>query len=160
MFKKINNFLDENTFNNFKELLLWNKFPWFYQHTVGTSLDESDFYFCHYLFNEQGQCSQYFPKIVMPILGKLSFNNLLRAKANLYTKKSKEIQTEFHIDSENPHTVALYSINKNNGYTFFEDGTKIFSEENTCIIFDGKIKHCSVSQTDTSIRVNININLC
>ena len=95
----------------------------------------------------------------MPILCSLNFKYLLRAKANCYSQRDKEIITKFHIDDANPHTVALYSINTNNGYTLFENQEKIYSKENQIIIFDGSIKHASVSQTDTSIRVNVNFNL-
>ena len=52
----------------------------------------------------------------------------------------------------------LYSINTNNGFTLFENGDKVLSKENRAIIFDGKIKHKSVSQTDKKVRINININ--
>ena len=63
-----------------------------------------------------------------------------------------------HVDDVIPHMVGLYSVNNNNGYTLFEDGTKVKSVENQMVIFDGSRKHCSVAQTDTNVRVNININ--
>lgn len=65
-----------------------------------------------------------------------------------------------HRDFDEPHTVALYSLNNNNGFTYFEDTKeKIPSVENQLFLFDGLRRHCSVSQTDTKIRANININL-
>ena len=132
-----------------------------YVDNVGTENDNSDFYFLHVLFhtdNNMPECSPMFVRILSPILGRLKFNYLMRAKVNLYTKKSEFIQTEMHVDSEIPHMVGLYSVNTNNGYTLFEDGTKIESIENQMVIFDGSKKHCSVSQTDTNVRSNININ--
>ena len=89
----------------------------------------------------------------------LKFNYLIRAKINLYTKKDKFIETALHVDSYDPHQVALYSLNTNNGYTLFEDGTKIPSVENQMILFDGSLRHASVAQTDSNVRVNININI-
>ena len=135
-------------------------FSYFYNDHVVSENDYSDFYFFHFLFidNNVPECSPMFVKILSPILGRLKFNYLMRAKVNLYTKKSEFIQTEMHIDSEIPHMVGLYSVNTNNGYTLFEDGTKIESIENQMVIFDGSKKHCSVSQTDTNVRSNININ--
>ena len=67
-------------------------------------------------------------------------------------------KTAFHVDRYDSHMVGLYSVNTNNGYTLFEDGTKVESVENQMVIFDGKRKHCSVAQTDTKLRINININ--
>jgi hypothetical protein len=65
-----------------------------------------------------------------------------------------------HRDFDEPHTVALYSLNNNNGFTYFEDTKeKIPSVENQLFLFDGLRRHCSVSQTNTKIRANININL-
>jgi len=52
----------------------------------------------------------------------------------------------------------LYSVNTNNGYTLFKDGKKVLSLANQAVVFDGKMSHSSVAQTDESIRVNININ--
>tara|TARA_Y100001938_G_scaffold124961_1_gene175439 strand:- start:425 stop:919 length:495 start_codon:yes stop_codon:yes gene_type:complete len=137
------------------------EFPYFYNDVVGSPNDNSDFYFYHLLFHTDNNViepSQSFNNVLSPILGRLKFNYLIRAKVNLYTKKSEFIQTEMHIDNVIPHMVGLYSVNTNNGYTLFEDGTKVESIENQMVIFDGSIKHCSVSQTDTNVRVNININ--
>ena len=52
----------------------------------------------------------------------------------------------------------LYNLNTNNGFTSFEDGTEICSKENQVILFNGEIKHRSVSQTDERVRININID--
>mgnify|MGYP003640373644 CR=1 FL=1 len=54
--------------------------------------------------------------------------------------------------------VCLLNINTNNGYTEFDKGYKTSSKENSAIIFDGDIRHRSVTQTDVKCRVNININ--
>ena len=45
-----------------------------------------------------------------------------------------------------------------NGYTLFENGDKFESKENTLLLFDGHLKHCSVAQIDSNLRINININ--
>ena len=95
----------------------------------------------------------------MPILGKLNFKYLHRAKLNLYTKQNKQIKTSYHTDWNKEHTVALFSLNTNNGYTEFENGKKIKSEENNLVIFPGYLKHRSINQTDENTRINLNINL-
>jgi hypothetical protein len=53
---------------------------------------------------------------------------------------------------------AIYYLNGNNGYTEFEDGTKIETVSNRIVIFDGLKKHRGVSQTDTTFRYVINLN--
>ncbi len=157
--KIIENFLERNIFENVKNTLLDLNFPWYYSPTTGHRTDYSDSFFNHFLFYNNQQSSPYFNQVLMPILGKLNFNYLMRAKINFYTKKNKFIKTAFHTDSVEKHTVALFSINTNNGFTFFKNGNKISSVENQMILFDGNLEHCSVSQTDTQYRINININI-
>ena len=156
--KVLENFIkDKELFNKIKESVL--RFPFFYKQHVGGDEDKTDFCFIHLLYDNDKQNSEYFNTVVMPLLGRLNFNYLIRAKVNLYTKKDKFIETQFHVDYDDPHQVALYSLNTNNGYTLFEDGTKIPSVENQMILFDGSLRHASVAQTDSNVRVNININI-
>ena len=55
-------------------------------------------------------------------------------------------------------TTAIYYLNTNNGYTEFEDGTKIESIANRFFLFDGAIKHASTTTTNALARFNINFN--
>ena len=73
-------------------------------------------------------------------------------------RKENPITHKWHTDSEILHKVALYHVNQNNGRTEFKDLGVSESEANSIVLFDGKIKHRSVTQTDAKIRVNININ--
>jgi len=155
----IKNFLDKNIFKNIQSILTGNEFPWHYSDTVAYENDTSDFMFFHILYLDNNQKSPYLHSVLMPILGKLDFNYLLRAKVNFYTQKEKQIKTSFHTDSKEKHSVALFSINSNNGYTLFKNGNKIPSVENQMIIFDGSLEHCSVAQTNKKSRINININI-
>jgi|TARA_R110000803_G_scaffold40472_1_gene87234 hypothetical protein len=157
--KVIPNFLEQKTFDQVKSCFFNNSFPWFFSPTTGDDNDFSDFLFSHHLYKDDKQSSQFFNYVLTPLISRLNFNYLIRAKANLYTRKHKHIKTNFHVDFTDKHTVALYSINTNNGYTLFENGKKVPSIENQMLIFDGSLAHASVSQTDASIRVNININL-
>ena len=159
----IPNFIeDRQVQEDIKNTLTKNRqIAYFYNDSVGDEDDHSDFYFVHFLFENNihsHECSPMFDRILSPIIGRLKFNSLIRAKVNLYTRKSEFIQTGMHTDTGIPHMVGLYSVNTNNGYTLFKDGTKIESIENQMVIFDGKREHCSVAQTDTNVRVNVNIN--
>ena len=158
--KIINNFIQEKKiFNDLKNLLMSTTFPYYYYSYIADEKDKSDYFFVHVLYDKNKQHSDYFNQVTMPILGRLNFNYLVRAKVNCYTKKPEQINTGMHTDMPEKHQVALYSVNTNNGYTLFENGDKVTSVENQLILFDGSLKHCSVAQTDKNIRVNININL-
>jgi len=157
--KIIENFLEKESLNNIKNILLDSNFTWHYSNFTGNNKDYSDSFFYHYLFTNDQQTSPYFNRVLMPIISRLNFNYLLRAKVNFYNKKNKFIKTAFHIDAEQEHTVALFSINTNNGFTLFKNGNKVPSIENQMLIFDGKLEHCSVSQTDEKFRININIDI-
>ena len=158
MFNIHKNFLEQETLQNIKKEI--KGMHWFFLNFTADKNDKSNFLFYHLIFeNNKVQSNRYFNTILMPILGKLNFKYLHRAKLNLYTKKDKQIKTNYHIDCDIEHTVALFSLNTNNGYTEFEDGKKIKSEENNLIIFPGHLKHRSVNQTNENVRLNLNINL-
>ena len=89
----------------------------------------------------------------------INIKRVLRMKANLYTNQGKQINHQRHIDIKDlDHTVALFSVNDNNGFTMVGD-KKIVSKANRMIVFDGSIEHCSNTQTDTDVRININMDL-
>ena len=149
---------EPEVFQKIKDTLMSSSFPWFYSGTTSDPYDTSDYLFYHWLYNDGNQMSEHFNTILMPLLGRLYVNSLLRCKVNMYTKKSKHIKTNFHVDSPEPHKVALFSINTNNGYTLFKNKEMAPSVENTMVLFDGFDDHCSVAQTDENVRINININ--
>ena len=55
-------------------------------------------------------------------------------------------------------TTSIFYINTNDGYTKFEDGTKIESIANRMITFPANINHTGTSCTDEQTRVVINFN--
>tara|TARA_R100001530_G_C4223409_1_gene130598 strand:+ start:75 stop:566 length:492 start_codon:yes stop_codon:yes gene_type:complete len=157
MFNTFTNFLEQETLQNIKKEI--ERMHWFFLNITGDKNDKSNFHFYHMLFNdEKVESHRYFNTILIPVLGKLNFKYLHRAKLNLYTKQDEQIKTSYHLDSNTEHTVALFSLNTNNGYTEFENGKKIKSEENNLVIFPGHLKHRSVNQTDENTRINLNIN--
>ena len=157
--KTIDNFIeDKKQFKKIKTILFGSEIPWYYTGAVGTAKDKSGFFFIHHLFYDDKYRSPFSNDILLPIIYRLSFKKLIRARVNCYPKTSKIIYNEMHTDDTSPHKVALFSLNTNNGFTYFEDKTKIKSKENQIILFNDKIKHCSVMQRDTNLRINININ--
>ena len=55
-------------------------------------------------------------------------------------------------------TTSIFYVNTNNGYTEFEDGTKVESVENRLVTFSLNMKHRGTSCTDEKTRVVINFN--
>jgi hypothetical protein len=151
-------FLEKKYFKDMQTHLFSNDFPWYFHNSVAYE-GEKDFVFAHILYYDKPN-SDYYKLIVLPILDKLKVkeDKLIRAKVNGYTRNDTPIKHELHTDFKKQHEVCLLGMNTNNGYTEFEDGKKFQSIENSAIIFNGKIKHRSVTQTDERLRVNININ--
>ena len=55
-------------------------------------------------------------------------------------------------------TTAIYYINTCDGYTLFEDGTKVESVTNRLLKFPSNMKHTGTSCTDRDRRILINFN--
>ena len=127
--KVIDNFLPDKLHQQYVKLLMSNDFPYYYINGDNFLVaNTDDFLFFHNLYgnphsyNHTGGevVSSYFNMLVMPLLGKLNFNGLLRARINLYTRKHESVMSSMHQDLEEPHTVALYNVNSNNGETVFK----------------------------------------
>ena len=110
-------------------------------------------------------------------MAKADVQSIWRIKANLLTKTPNIIENEFHvdmgrvykdgveIDSSGGHkkllkqsTTSIFYMNTNNGYTKFEDGTKIESVANRMVSFPTNTQHKGTSCTDQKTRVVINFN--
>jgi hypothetical protein len=158
----IDNYLPEENFRLLKELLLSSNFPYYFQNWVSFAIGENPkYYFNHLLYRHNSVQSWYYTVVMNPILEKLQPKTLIRSKVNCYVREESNYVHEFHTDFREPHTVALLSINTNNGKTILnvdEELIEINSVENRMIIFDGSILHAPMSCTDAKLRVNININ--
>lgn len=166
MYKVIENFAPKELNDHMNNIMTSDSFAWFYHDYVANKNDETidEFYFTHIFFSDKTNevNSEYFDDIIVPLLFIILGKDmpLIRAKANLWTKRDKQIKYGYHTDYKfDKHTTMVYSVNTNNGYTEFQDGTTIPSTERQLLIFDGNIKHRSVGQTDTRNRINLNINL-
>ena len=142
-----------------EEFLSGDPEPLSYNYQPGViHLKDGFFFFCHILLNkESNYVSKFYHDIGSPILGRLNYNFIHRMKVNLYTNTGRQDQHNFHTDMPIDHKILLYCLNTNNGYTELEDGSKMPSIANQAYIFNGNIKHRSVSQTNSHIRVNVNV---
>ena len=154
--KTIKNCLSKEDFTNIKNTLFSDYFPWYLNVGVNTSTDNYT-QFTHTFFNNHIQNSNLLDNL-KPIINFLNPLALIRVKANLLTKTNEIIKHGFHVDQNFKCTTAIFYVNTNNGYTEFESGEKVYSEENKLVIFDTFLKHSGTTCTDLNERIVINFN--
>ena len=175
------NFLDQKIFDELQAFMIGWNFDWYYNAGANIEYVDSDgvisvipdplnnlnFMFFHVFYLQDrpcSPCSSNFDNLI-PILDKILPMSLWRIKANLLTRSSNIIENEFHVDigviSEEKlkqWTTSIFYMNTNNGYTEFEDGTKVESVANRLVKFPANLKHRGTSCTDEKTRVVINFN--
>jgi hypothetical protein len=154
--KIIKDCLSKEDFTNIKNTLFSDSFAWYLNLGVNKALDNYS-QFTHIFINNYIQNSNLLDNL-KPIINVLNPLALIRVKANLLTKTEKIIKHGFHVDQNFKCTTAIFYVNTNNGYTEFENGKKIYSEENKLVIFDTFLKHTGTTCTDTNERIVINFN--
>jgi hypothetical protein len=161
-YEVIDNFLDETSFAILKSVMMEDEFPWFWNDAIlDTSKTTKDQYqFTHAFYKNHSIHSSYFD-IVRPIVEKINPIAIMRIKANLNPRTENIIEHGYHIDLYNAptnHRTSVFYVNTNNGYTKFEDGTKVESVENRLISFKTPIRHTGSTCNDVNRRVVINFN--
>ena len=152
------NFLNPTDFENLKNLVMGETFPWYFQENVAHSgKHNTHFFWYHMLFGQRNLVSPY-AKLLDPLLKKLKIKALIRLKANLYSNQGKMIEHAQHTDFPFKHKAALFSLNTCDGFTVLKDGTKIQSVANQVLLFDASQPHHSSTCTNTKVRCNINVN--
>ena len=152
-------FLHDDDFYPLRDRLLSNDFNWFHiERQVTWDTQPYIDYFTHFIYNNHEITSDYY-HLIIPFLKKMNIRAILSIRVNLVTMKHERVVSDFHIDYEYKDSkTAIYYLNTNNGYTEFEDGTKINCDENKLVVFNSQIKHRLASQTDKTKRVVINFN--
>ena len=160
------NFLDEQSFQNLQNLIFDPYFAWYYNKAIDYEDDEDKFQFTHTFYNNDVPTSSEIKKL-NPLIEKIKPLLIYRIKANLLTKTPNIIENKFHIDISyfvnfpeklKLWTTSIFYVNTNNGYTEFEDGTKVESIENRLVSFPTDMKHRGTSCTDQNTRIVINFN--
>jgi len=153
------NFISKKDFLKIKNTMNSDFFPWFF--SKGVTIPEDGLsMFCHTFYTDSQINSTYY-SILEPILKKINPYCLIRIKANLYARTDEIIVHKKHIDaiSENAKIkTAVFYLNTNNGYTYFENNEKVLSTENTFVEFDSHIMHGGTTCTDQLKRMMINFN--
>ena len=151
--KVIDNFLEQDSFNNFRDIITGQNFPWYFNNEKvldDNSLD--NFQFVNIF--QQGNTANFLLDVFKE---KLKISNFLRAKLNCTTRTSKIFKFKPHYDWDGDCNIAIFYINSNNGYTEFETGEKIKSVENRLLMFDNKLKHFGTTSTNSKTRIVLNL---
>ena len=164
----IDQFLDSSEFDLLHDFIMGEEMLWYFNSYVDYGIsdyrfvdDPDNYQFVHNFYTIGKGTRSYLLSTLAPIIEKINCNKLLRVKSNLNPKTSKHIKRNFHIDSDttwNKHKTSILYINTNNGWTEFEDGSKVNSVSNRMVIFDGHIRHAGVTCTDEKTRILINFN--
>jgi len=156
-------FLLQEEFDKIQEIMIKNiSFPWFYVDRIVMG-EPNKFQFFH-MFYDNHQPHQFMHELA-PIMNKINPFSVIRIKANLLTRTPEIVENRFHVDMEGMSeektkqwTTSIFYVNTNNGYTKFEDGTKVESTANRMLTFPANMKHSGASCTDEKRRVIINFN--
>ncbi len=158
-------FIHPDDFQEFQMIMLGDEIPWYYMDNIDYLDDEDKFQFTHLFYDIERDkelpeiCSRVFSFIYTELKAK----SIYRIKANLIPRTSEIEVGRFHTDIphknlEGEWTTGILYMNTNNGYTEFEDGTKVESVANRFISFPVGMKHRGTSCTDKKIRIIINFN--
>ena len=153
------NFLPQNVFKKLKNTMMGDYFPWYFNDYVNRKNNKENNFQFTFTFIKQGQeaCWGEWIDIMRPVLECIKHKKINRVKANLLTRTDTIIEHGMHIDQKKGTTGILY-LDNSNGYTKFENGKKIKSEENKYVEFDSTLKHTGSTCTDKMRRVVINFN--
>ena len=163
--KIFDNFLEKKDFEFVQHHMMSSQFPW---HKGVVTNEERDIPLCDELDNIQF-CNWIYKmnepggpeiKIVSSIINHpiLAMTSLVRVKANMNIRTSEIIEHGWHRDGYFSCNAAIYYVNTNDGYTKFEDGTKVESVENRLITFNTQDTHTGTTCTNERVRCVLNFN--
>ena len=158
----VDNWLPEEVFYKLFSTMKSPEFPWFLGKVVGYQGDDEvkgNMQFFHEFYRHHQMKNQ----VMMPVLYHLQPCATIRIKANLALATDTievgglHVDIEDGLDREYLKTSILY-MNTNNGYTTFEDGTKVESVQNRFVTFPNTMRHAGTTCTDSPFRMVINFN--
>ena len=158
--KVIDNFIPESDFKLLQEYMLndvrWAFAPWI---ADKNNLSLNQYQFCHVMYYPNVGILEGNPKVLSPIVERLTCKYIMRVKANLQTYTPELVINDWHIDMDYNNKTAIYYVNTCDGYTEFEEtGQKVESIRNRIVIFDGSMRHRGTTTTNSKIRMLINFN--
>jgi hypothetical protein len=174
------NFFDEDSFNNIKDIVEGVDFSWtrsrivnedYHQVKINNRMrmlmdKKYNHQFIHCLYEDSTPKSEFSHEVLRSFIqtldNKVPVRAILRAKVNFNSCTENIVEHALHHDY-NPTLYSdlktvLFYVNTNDGYTLFEDGNKIDSVANRCVIMTENILHTGTNCTDDFGRIVIVIN--
>ena len=157
------NFLSSSDFKELYELWMSGDFPWFTSTIVFENIlcSEIDNWQLSHIFTSRQMMMSQSPFInaLSGIIEHLDGDDMVRIKANLNPRTESIVKHGFHIDQRKDNVKAsIFYVNSNDGYTEFEDGTRIESVENRLVTFPANMLHTGTTCTNKPFRIVINFN--
>jgi len=156
------NFLSKGEFDRVCSFFSDPNTAWQIKHGIASEKTNNldDYFFCHMVYGNLTPQSPFFPELITMLSLRFTKHLIARIKCNLYTRTNEVVKHTWHIDDPNLTTLkgALLMLNTCDGYTGFEDGTKVESVANRMIFFDALKPHHSTSTSNASTRLTLNIN--
>ena len=169
----VDNFLEEENFEIIKQIL-GVSIPWEFSQVLtvdgetNTTLmcDEIDNYqFVHMVYTDDRIISDFYNILEgSNLFKKMNVRSLCRIKFNSISKTEKIITHGYHQDiflpppeRENGVKTSILYMNTNDGFTVFENGTKIKSKANRLVTFPATFRHSGTTCTNCPRRVGLNI---
>lgn len=162
----LDDYLDQDLFQRILASIRAESFPWERSRVLRPApvqlSPEDNMQYVHGFFlnspRHQYQSKQF--DIIRPIIERLNPTELIKAKLNLTPRRDRHIEYGLHLDTRRAGaTTAVFYLNSNNGYTYFDPGEKIRSVANRMVLFDSARQHTGASCTDEGFRLVLNINM-
>jgi len=156
--KEHKNFLPIDQFNQLKNLICDQDFPWRIRNKM-TKTDEN-IYFSYGFYNKNNITSEAYREYIIPVLEKLNCKAVVQIRANLFLNNLFK-KSDWHTDYDFGCNTAILYLNSCNGGTELKLKNKIKfikAEENKLLIFNSNIYHRVCSSTDVDRRYIVNFN--
>ena len=161
VYEVIDDFVPDYTNDHIFKILSSDRFPWFLSRKVNAEHDKlwnTQYHHTLYRATAKNFYKSDYYSLVDSIMEKLNPAIVLRVKVNstLYTKDIIEFPP--HTDTHFKAKTCVYYVNDNNGYTYFMDGSKVYSKARRLVRFDSHHYHSGSTHSDSRYRFVININ--
>tara|TARA_B100000902_G_C27271061_1_gene896288 strand:+ start:857 stop:1354 length:498 start_codon:yes stop_codon:yes gene_type:complete len=158
--KIIDNWLEQDYYDHLKNSVFSTSFPWVFCQEVANlgEMNDEHFFFTHRVFDRFEPQSSFVKELDHLLVNYLQVKSIIRIRFNLYPNIGKLVEHDLHEDYQYNHNTAVLYLNTCNGYTGFEDGTKVESVDNRVVLFDGSTPHRSTTCTDQKARIVLSVS--
>ena len=157
----IDDFVEPEEYLAIRDVLMSKDFPWYTSIVVDSSANElQNIQLVHEFYKYMKPISRAFDTFGA-VLEKIDPVAILRIKANLVIGTEKLYEHGMHTDVREyvpGMRTGVYYLNTCDGYTGFEDGTKVQSVANRFVSFPANMLHTGTTTTNDKCRVVVNFN--